>query len=289
MRGKKGVAHLDPEDPPRRRANKRPGHGTWETDRPPVCGVVGRESGEIRLTVTERSDGETLDTVVRRTSWPMVKVNTDEWCGYNGLPEMGRSRVTVCHAEREWARDDDGDGIREVHNNTLEGLWTGLRNFLRPFRGVNKVYLYQYVAMFEWGYNVKRVTDGVRVGTPGCPVCHHLPCMSHFKKVCHSRSIPGKSQCEKWVGRPQTHTGRVNAFGQTMPRPVGAVGKKTALSGRSLVAISPVTERSSARRSSRRSLGHRAAPPRATGAEVEAGPGASGPGRLKSVAASAHI
>ena len=157
--GKKGVPHLDPEDPPRRRANKIPGHGTWDNDRPPVCGVVGREGGQIRLSVTERSDGETLDTVVRRASWPMVEVNTDEWCGYSGLPAMGRSRATVCHAAGEWARDDDGDGIREVHVNTLEGLWTGLRNFLRPFRGVSKVYLYQYVAMFEWGYNVKRVTE----------------------------------------------------------------------------------------------------------------------------------
>jgi transposase len=175
MRGKKGVPHLDPEDPPRRRANARPGHGTWENDRPPVCGVVGREGGEIRLTVTEQSDGETLDTVVRRASWPLVTVNTDEWCGYNGLPAMGRSRAAVCHVAGEWARDDDGDGIREVHNNTLEGLWTGLRNFLRPFRGVNKVYLYQYVAMFEWGYNVKRATEafvwallGVRSATI-CP------------------------------------------------------------------------------------------------------------------------
>ena len=42
----------------------------------------------------------------------------------------------------------------------MEGLWTGLRNFLRPFRGVSKKYLYQYVAMFEWGSNVKRATPG---------------------------------------------------------------------------------------------------------------------------------
>jgi hypothetical protein len=81
----------------------------------------------------------------------MVTVSTDEWCGSNGLPEMGRCRAATCHAAGEWARDDDGDGIREVHVNTREGLWTGLRNFLRPFRGVNKVDLYQYVAMFEWG------------------------------------------------------------------------------------------------------------------------------------------
>jgi transposase len=158
MRGKKGVPHLDPEDPPRRRANKIPGHGTWENDRPPVCGVVGRESGNLRLTVTERSDGETLERVVRRATRPMVMVNTDEWGGYNGLPAMGRSRATVCHAEHEWARDDDGDGVREVHVNTMEGLWTGMRNFLRPFRGVNKVYLHQYAAIFEWGLNIKRVT-----------------------------------------------------------------------------------------------------------------------------------
>jgi hypothetical protein len=46
-----------------------------------------------------------------------------------------------------------------VHCNTLEGIWTGLRNFLRPFRRVNKVYLEQYVKMFEWSHDIERVTD----------------------------------------------------------------------------------------------------------------------------------
>ncbi len=110
--------------------------------------------------MTDRSDGETLQRVVRRSTWPMVAVNTDEWQGYNGLPGMGRFRSTVCRAEREWARDDDGDGVREVHVNTREGLYTGMRNFLRTFRGASKKYLYQYVAMFEWGYNVKRSAPG---------------------------------------------------------------------------------------------------------------------------------
>src|SRR5262249_24081707 len=159
MRGKKGVPHRDPDDPPRRRANARPGHGTWANDRPPVCGAVGRESGRIRLTVTERSDGEALEAVVRRASWPMGTVNTDGGGRDHGVPEIGRRRTTVRHLAGEWARDDDGDGIREVHINTLAGLRTGLRNFLRPFRGVNKVYLYQYVAMFEWSYNIKRVNE----------------------------------------------------------------------------------------------------------------------------------
>jgi transposase len=156
--GEKGVPHLDPLDPPRRRANQMPGHGSWENDRPPVCGVVGRESGQLRLGVEHHADGPTLREGVRRATGPMTTVNTDEWPGYSGLPAVGRRHVTVCHAAGEWARDDDGDGIREVHNNTSEGIWTGLRNFLRPFRGVNKIYLYQYVVIFEWGYNLKRVT-----------------------------------------------------------------------------------------------------------------------------------
>jgi transposase len=124
-----------------------------------VCGVVGRESGRLRLAVVKSSDGKTLNYVVMKATWPMTTVNTDEWGGYNGLPAMGRTRPTVCHADKEWARDDDGDGVREVHVNTMEGLWTGMRIFLSKFRGVSKKYLYQYVAMFEWEYNIKRATD----------------------------------------------------------------------------------------------------------------------------------
>ena len=48
--------------------------------------------------------------------------------------------------------------MREVHANTMEGIWTGRRNFLRPFRGVNKIHLHHYVAVFEWIHNLKRVT-----------------------------------------------------------------------------------------------------------------------------------
>jgi transposase len=46
-----------------------------------------------------------------------------------------------------------------VHCNAMEGTWTELRNFLRPFRGVSKWRLAGYVAMFEWANNLKRVTD----------------------------------------------------------------------------------------------------------------------------------
>jgi hypothetical protein len=89
----------------------------------------------------------------------MVMVSTDEWAASDRLPEVGRPHATVGHAAGEWARDDDGDGIREVHANALEGIGTGLRNYLRRFRGVNKVSLAQYVAVFLWSSHLKTVTD----------------------------------------------------------------------------------------------------------------------------------
>ncbi len=63
-----------------------------------------------------------------------------------------------CHEINEWARDDDGDGIREVHVNTVEGLWADVRTFLRPFKGVHKRHLSGYVAMAEFRRNHKCVS-----------------------------------------------------------------------------------------------------------------------------------
>ena len=64
--GKKGLVHDDPGDPPRRRANKVRGHGTFGGDRPSVAGVVGRGSGKLQLVVVERSDRATLEEQVAR-------------------------------------------------------------------------------------------------------------------------------------------------------------------------------------------------------------------------------
>ncbi len=83
---------------------------------------------------------------------------TDEWSGYRGSLPHHR---TVCHSAGEWARDDDGDGKREVHCNTCEGAGAALRTYLRVFRGVHTAYLHRYVATYEALVNAKRVTVDV--------------------------------------------------------------------------------------------------------------------------------
>jgi transposase len=156
-RGKKGIPHPDPADPPRRRALHFHGHGTFAHDRPPVLGLVGRDHGALVLAVVGASGRAELEPRVLAATRAGTPVYTDEWTGYVGLSAAGRGHLTVNHNQDQWARDADGDGVREVHCNTLEGIWTGLRNFLRPFRGVSKWYLGQYVAMFEWAYGLKNV------------------------------------------------------------------------------------------------------------------------------------
>ena len=135
MRGKKSDPHLNPSDPPRRRANKRKGRGTYANDRPPIIGTVGRQSVQVRLRVAHHTNIATLSAHVHQFTQEGATVYTDEWQGYCGL---NRPHPTVCHSKRQWATDADGDGIREVHTNTIEGIWTTVGNFLRPFRGFTR-------------------------------------------------------------------------------------------------------------------------------------------------------
>jgi len=69
--------------------------------------------------------------------------------------------VLAKHARGEWARDADGDGVREVHCNTCEGGAAGLRTYLRGFRGVHKQYLHLYAVTYETMVNAKRITQAV--------------------------------------------------------------------------------------------------------------------------------
>lgn len=151
----KGAKKDSITDPPRQRGNQRKGKGTMANDRPPIVGTVGRSSAQIRLKVCDNTQQITIQPQVESTTLPTTTVFTDESDAYNRIPASGRERQTVCHSQGEYARDDDGDGFYEVHCNTMEGIWVGLRNFLRPFRGIHKKYLYLYVAMFEWSHNLR--------------------------------------------------------------------------------------------------------------------------------------
>ena len=96
------------------------------------------------------------DLIAENVPMDRTILYTDEWQSYRGCH---RAHTTVCHSTREWARDDDRDGVRELHCHTCEGAGAALRTYLRAFRGVHKQSLHRYVATYEAMAKAKRVTS----------------------------------------------------------------------------------------------------------------------------------
>lgn len=117
--------------------------------------VVSRETGEQRCGGCDHADRRTCRAVIaENVPAGGTLLYTDEWQRYRGSHP---AHATVRHGLYEWARDDDGDGRREVHCNSCEGAGVALRTYLRAFRGVHKQYLHLYVATYEAMVNTKQV------------------------------------------------------------------------------------------------------------------------------------
>ncbi len=105
-----------------------------------------------------------LENVQQTTIAPIIQatvnvgtlIYTDEYDIYSRLESWGYAHKTVCHSAGEYARDEDGDGFCEVHVNTIEGLWSLLRSWLRPHRGISQEKLPLYLGFFEFVHNARR-------------------------------------------------------------------------------------------------------------------------------------
>ena len=114
-----------------------------------------QRSGEVMIRMLENVKQITIGPLIRSAITEGSVVYTDEYDIYSRLEEWGYEHRTVCHAEGEYARDDDGDGFCEVHVNTLEGFWSLLRSWLRPHRGISQEELPLYLGSFEFLHNVR--------------------------------------------------------------------------------------------------------------------------------------
>jgi hypothetical protein len=75
---------------------------------------------------------------------------------YARLETWGYAHKSVNHGRGEYARDEDSDGLCEVHVNTMEGFWSLLRSWLRPHRGISQEKLPLYLGFFEFVHNVRK-------------------------------------------------------------------------------------------------------------------------------------
>ena len=112
--------------------------------------------GELVIRMLENVQQATIQPLLTSTVAPGSLVYTDEYDIYARLEPWGYEHQTVCHSAGEYARDEDGDGFCEVHVNTIEGVWSLLRSWLRPHRGISQEKLPLYLGFFECVHNARR-------------------------------------------------------------------------------------------------------------------------------------
>jgi hypothetical protein len=124
-------------------------------DRPSLVSS-SRETGEQRFWVCDHADRLTCpDLIAEHVPRESTILYTDEWQSSHGSQT---AHATVRHGIHDWAREDDGDGRRDVPCHSCEGAGAALRTYLRAFRGVHQPYVQFYVATCEAMVNTERVT-----------------------------------------------------------------------------------------------------------------------------------
>jgi len=141
--------------PRRRRLKGARGRGTLANEKPPILGMVQR-GGELIMRVLPNVKQETIKPIITQFIAPQTLIYTDEYNIYSRLKQWNYNHKTVCHSKGEYARDEDGDGFHEVHVNTQEGIWSLLRSWLRPHRGVSQEHLPKYVGFFQFVHNLRK-------------------------------------------------------------------------------------------------------------------------------------
>ena len=115
-----------------------------------------QRGGQVLLRMLANVQQATIRPVIEATVAKDSLIYTDEYNVYARLPVWGYGHKTVCHGQGEYARDEDGDGFCEVHVNTMEGLWSLLRSWLRPHRGISQGKLPDYLGFFQFVHNARR-------------------------------------------------------------------------------------------------------------------------------------
>ncbi len=115
-----------------------------------------QRGGQVVMRMLANVQQKTIQPIIETVVAKGARIHTDEYDVYARLEAWGYGHRTVCHGRGEYARDEDGDGFCEVHVNTLEGLWSLLRSWLRPHRGISQDKLPLYLGFFQFVHNVRQ-------------------------------------------------------------------------------------------------------------------------------------
>ncbi len=127
-----------------RKIQAKKGHGT---DKLPIVAIFDRSSGTVFAMVEPRKldFGFILSTMKKRVV-PRAVVYTDGFKMYRRLQHHGFDHAYVDHDGGEYVRGD-------VHTNNIEGFWGILKRKLGCIGGMQRRYLYLFVAEIVWKFN----------------------------------------------------------------------------------------------------------------------------------------
>jgi hypothetical protein len=143
---------------PRQRGIQLRGRATAETGRPPILGLVQRRdktdpdapAAQVSLEVLEHVRPATIKPIIAAKVKGGAQFFTDADNIDHGT-KADYDHRTVNHGAGAYARRDP-DGAC-VHCHTMEGLWSGLRNFLDRFKGISQRFLHLRVGRYEFLHN----------------------------------------------------------------------------------------------------------------------------------------
>jgi hypothetical protein len=105
----------------RRRLQEKYGRGTLKKERPPVFGMLQR-GGQLVINLRATVKQKTIEPFIKDPIAPGTRGYTDAYSIYARLQGWGYDHKRVNHGRGEFARDDDGDGVCDVHVHTMEGF-----------------------------------------------------------------------------------------------------------------------------------------------------------------------
>lgn len=131
-----------------------------KSNKTPVVSLVER-GGNVRSFVhPTKVSGRTLKQVVRENVHPDSHVMTDDFNAYRGLKTEFRRHSTIRHKWGLYSRKE-GDVI--ISTNTIEGYFSILKRGINGvYHHVGKQHLHRYLSEFDFRYNTRHVTDGMR-------------------------------------------------------------------------------------------------------------------------------
>ena len=126
------------------------------SNKTPVFTLLQR-GGQVRSVVMPRVTSKNLKTVMRENVDRQAQIMTHSYSGYRKwVKQEFADHQTVNHRAKEYVRGS-------VHTNTVEGYFSLLkRGLFGTYHHVGERHLHRYLAEFDFRYNKRAITDGLR-------------------------------------------------------------------------------------------------------------------------------